>query len=152
MASAVSVETAVADAVLKELQTTTRTLNPVYGRTYNTNRELKLKDAGVLHIDVVNAGHKLNAIARDTAARDPVVQVIIRKRLSNPTRDEDRDDLDRLTLLLEEIEDFFFQRWLDEYQAAWQSTETVGPVDDDYAQWRQFTAVISMTFRVSGEE
>lgn len=150
MASAVSVETAVADAVLKELQTTTRTLNPVYGRTYNTNRELK--DAGVLHIDVVNAGHEVSALARDTLARDPVVQVIIRKRLSNATRDEDRDDLDRLTLLLEEIEGFFFQRWLEEYPAAWQSTETVGPVDDDYAERRQFTVVLSMTFRVAGED
>jgi hypothetical protein len=150
VASAVSVEIAVADAVLKELQTTTRTLNPVYSRTYNTNRELK--DAGILHLDVVNAGHKLNAIARDTAARDPVVQVVIRKRLSNPTRDEDRDDLDRLALLTEEIEQFFFQRWLDEYPAAWQSTETVGPVDEDYAQWRQFTVVVSMTFRVSEDD
>lgn len=149
MTSAMAAAVTVADAVLKELQSATLTLMPVYGRTYDTHRELK--DAGVLHVDVIGAGHKLTAIARDTLARDPIVQVVVRKRLANSTRDDDCEDMDRLSLLVEEIENYFAQRWLDVCDAAWQSTETVGPVDEDYAQWRQYTIVITMTFRLVGE-
>jgi len=151
MAASTAIAVAIADAVEKQLKATTRTLNPVYGRTYETTRELK--DNNVLHVDIVNAGHKLNPIARDTVARDPIIQVVIRKRLSNGSRADDKSELDRLNLLVEEIEDTFAQKWLDEYPATWQSCETVGPIDEpDYRVWRQFTVVISITFRADEDE
>jgi hypothetical protein len=150
-AAAKSAVVLVADAVLKELQATTLTLRPVYSRTYDTTQ--KLKDADTLHVDVIGAGHKLTPIARDTVARDPVVQIVVRKRLTNAMRDDDREELDRLSLLCEEIESHFAQRWLTNFDAAWQSTETVGPIDaPDYIDWRQFTEIISMTFRVDSED
>lgn len=151
MAASTAVAVSIADAVEKQLRAVARTLNPVYGRTYETTRELK--DNNVLHVDIVNAGHKLTPIARDTIARDPVVQVIVRKRLVNGTRAEDPPELDRLNLLVEEIENSFAQKWLDDCPASWQSCETIGPVDEpDYRMWRQFTVVISMTFRADEDE
>jgi hypothetical protein len=151
MASSRAVSVAVADAVFQELRTTTRTLNPTYGRTYNTDR--KLKDNGVLHIDVIGAGYKLTPMSRDTIARDPIVQIVVRKRLDNVDKDDDKAELDRLCLLAEEIENTFAQAWLDgaSVGAAWQSCETFGPLDDDYHEWRQFTVVIAITFRSHGD-
>jgi hypothetical protein len=150
MGKSQSIAVAVAEGVRDLLRARTGTLNPEYGRTYDTT--MKLEDMGVLHVDVVGAGHKLTPIARDIIARDPIVQVVIRKRLSNPTRDDDDNEQDRLALLTEEIECFFAQQWLGGYPASWQACETVGPVDEHYAKWRQFTTIITMTFRVAGEE
>jgi hypothetical protein len=150
MSTANAVSVAVADAVMQELRSITLTLNPVYGRTYNTDR--KLKDNGTLHIDVVAAGHKLAPIARDTVARDPVVQIVVRKRLNNASRADDPPEIDRLCKLVEEIENHFAQAWLNEADAAWQACETFGPLDDDFlGEWRQFTAIIAITFRVHGD-
>jgi hypothetical protein len=150
MASSFAVSVAVAEEVYRKLRATTLTLVPVYGRTYNTKRQLK--DNGVLHVDVIGAGYKLTPVARDTVARDPIVQIVIRKRLDNPSRDDDRLEQDRLGLLVEEIENLFLQGWLDGVDAAWQDCETIGPIDDpDYMEWRQFTVIIALTFRVHGE-
>ena len=149
MPSATAIAVAVADAVLQELRTTTATLNPTYGRTYDNDRELK--DSGTLHIDVMNAGHKLEPLSRAEAARDPVVQIVVRKKLDNASPDDDQAELDRLTLLLEEIEDLFFLRRLDKVEAVWTASETFGPLNADYHQYRQFTAIIQMTFRVHGD-
>ena len=142
-----SIAVGVAKAVLDQLKAAPLSLTATYGRTYNTDRQLK--DAGTLHGDVVGAGHKLTPIARDLVARDLVVQVVVRKRLSNASRDSDQAEQDRLMEFCEEIEDLFVQDWVDAYDASWLSTETTGPIDDDYAEWRQFTVIISMTFRVS---
>ena len=150
MASLQATSVAVADAVLEELRTTTRTLNPEYSRTYDNTRELK--DSDVLHIDVVNTGRKLTAVSRGSCARDPIIQVIVRQRLGSATADRegDEENLDRLHLLVEEIEDYFFHRRLGQAEAVWMATETFGPSNEEYRVTRQFTAIINLTFRAHG--
>ena len=36
-------------------------------------------------------------------------------------------------------------------EAVWTASETFGPLNADYHQYRQFTAIIQMTFRVHGD-
>jgi len=99
---------------------------------------------------VAYVGYKIEVLSRVSKSRDPIVQVVVRKKLNNETRDADQSELDRLGLLVEEIEDHFFLRRLDDIEAVWMNCETFGPLNADYRQYRQFTAIIQLTFRVHG--
>ncbi len=149
MPTAYATSVSIADAVVQELRTITLTRNPVYSSTYNTDRQLK--DNGILHIDVISAGHEITPIARDVTCRDQVIQIVVRKRLNNSDRKDDDAEIDRLCKLAEEIEDHFDLGWLDEADAACLKCEPLERYDDDYREWRQFTAIIAITFRKYGD-
>jgi hypothetical protein len=144
-----SIAVQIAEGVRRELAHAPLTMEPVVGRTYDTTA--KLKDAGTLHVDVIGAGWAVEAGSVGQIARNVRVQLVVRKRLDHPSREDDPTELDRLMLLVEQLEEFFFLRELDSVEAAWIAGDTVGPIDEDYRLWRQFTAVTTLTYRTFGD-
>ena len=134
----------IADAVVAELNggTFSQTLEVV--RLYRPQFDLaEMKD---LHVTVVPKGVEAATVSRSVVQYDVSVDVAVQKKLETETNDE----IDPLVNLVEEIATFFRLRRLAEYpNASWLGT-TNEPVysPGHLEELRQFTSVLTLTFRV----
>ena len=105
-----------------------------------------LKDMADLHITVVPKGITVEPAGRNVSQYDYSVDVGVQKRLSSTESSE----IDPLTALSEEIADFFRLRRLAACpEAIWVKTEHKYLFAPEHLDpLRQFTGVITLTFRV----
>lgn len=101
-----------------------------------------------LHVTVVPAGVEIHPVSRSTLAHDYKIDVAVQKKFSVG----DAEELDPLMELVEELAAFFRLRRLEEYgQAIWVRTENEPLYAAEHMeQFRQFTSVLTFTFRVTG--
>lgn len=134
----------IAEAVKNELNghhfsqsfTAVRTYLPVY----------ELKDMGTLHVTVVPKSRELQLETRRDVRRDYEIDIAVQKRFSADTAAE----IDPLMTLVEEITDFFVPGRMTSYPAAVCFPATNNPVYSPahMRRMRQFTSVVTLTFRV----
>ena len=111
----------------------------------------ELKDMTTLHVTVVPKGRELETIARGAAQEDVQIDVAVQKKLGDV--DGEADEIDALTALVGEIGDFFARRRLASVKAIWGRTENVPVYDPEHLrEMRQFTSVLTLTFRVMGQD
>lgn len=137
----------IADAVVTELNgapegtfreafTAQRLYQPVFD----------LAEMKTLHVTVVPNAVDLQAAGRDLMQEDHAIDVAIQKKLDSG----DNAEIDALMDLVQDVADFFKLRRLTAYPAAvWSKTENK-PVfyPNHIEQMRQFTSVLTITFRV----
>jgi hypothetical protein len=134
----------IADAVVAELHghAFSQSFTPV--RAYLPQYDLaEMKD---LHVSVVPKGVEIDVSSRTLAQHDYSIDIAVQKRLAGA----DQSEMDGLMGLVEEIADSFRQRRLTTYeQAIWIKTANVPIYAPDHLdQLRQFTSVLTLTFRV----
>jgi len=134
----------IADAVVAELN------GGSFSQSFSAERHyvplFELKDMKQLRVTVVPKGLSVGAHSRSQNLVDYQVDVAVQKKFATG----DAAELDPLMTLVEEIADFFRLRRLTAYPgAAWVKTENA-PVyaQEHYDELRQFTSVITFTFRV----
>lgn len=106
----------------------------------------ELKDMKTLHVTVVPKGVTVVSGARGKNQHDYEIDVAVQKKLDAG----DNTETDPLMTLVDEIADFFRFKRLEGYPlAAWIKTENA-PVyaREHLEQMRQFTSVLTLTFRV----
>lgn len=136
--------TDVADAVAAELN------GHAFTQPFTAKREyvplFELPEMKTLHVTIVPKGMTVAQIARDRCTYDVQVDVAAQKKFDVG----DSAELDPLLGLAEEIADFFrFKTLPGPLGAAWTKTEHTalyGPEHMD--RLRQFTSVLTLTFRV----
>jgi len=137
--------TDIADAVVAELNghtfsqalTAVRYYRPVFD----------LGEMQTLHVSVVPKGVTIERADRSRNQYDFAIDVAVQKKFETG----DAAELDPLMSLVEEIADFFRLRRLTSYpDAIWVRTDNV-PVyaPEHLEEFRQFTSVLSLTFRVA---
>jgi hypothetical protein len=134
----------IADAVVTELNEGEFSQEFTAARSYLPSFDLKdMKD---LHVSVVPKGVAVQPAGRAACQYDYSIDVGVQKKLSAA----DASEIDPLTALVEEIAGFFRLRRLAGYPAAiWARTEHPHLYAPEHLeQLRQFTSVITMTFRV----
>ncbi len=105
-----------------------------------------LADMKDLRVTVVPKGIEIAAAGRNDTQNDYQIDVAIQKKIDTA----DMAIVDGLMALVEEIADFFRLRRLTRYAGAvWMHTEN-NPIylPDHFEQMRQFTSVLTLTFRV----
>ncbi len=133
----------IADAVVTELNAHT------FGQAFTAARaylpRYDLADMKDLHVTVVPKGVEIDASSRTLAQHDYSIDIAVQKRVGS-----DPSNMDGLMGLVEEVSDFFRQRRLAQYPAAiWVRTVNVPIYAPDHLdQLRQFTSVLTLTFRV----
>jgi hypothetical protein len=151
MPTAILVSTA--DAVLSVLSDNkfSQEFEPV--RSY-ADWELPLEDAGVLHVDVVPVGSpEIELETGGSIGYMPQVDIVIRKRLATDQQEADGTlvlpEIDDLVYLAQEIAEYFVAGRLAGFEdAAWERTQILAAFKPSHLrQYRQFTAVIRVTFR-----
>ena len=134
----------VAEAVKEELNATTFSQAFTAERHYQPLFELEeMKD---LHVSVVPNSLTIHPLGRGQNQYDVKVDVAIQKKFAKG----DNAELDPLMTLVEEIADHFRLKRLAGYAGAmWVKTENM-PVyaQEHMEQLRQFTSVVTLTFRV----
>ncbi|MGE4157614.1 MAG: hypothetical protein AB7F75_00790 [Planctomycetota bacterium] len=139
-----SVITDIAEAVKEELNAATFSQPFSAERHYQPLFELEeMKD---LHVSVVPNSLTIHPLGRGQNQYDVKVDVAIQKKFAKG----DNTELDPLMTLVEEIADHFRLKRLAGYTAAmWVKTENA-PVyaQEHMEQLRQFTSVVTLTFRV----
>lgn len=136
----------VADAVTAELNghvfqvpfTAVRLYQPVY----------ELQEMKALHVTVVPRGILITPLDRAKCEHDVQIDIAVQKKFAAGTNDE----IDPLMDLVQEIADFFKQRRLASLpEAIWIETKNV-PVyaPEHMQQLRQFTSVLTLSFRLAG--
>lgn len=135
--------TDIADAVAVELNQGSFDL-PFTAQRLNLP-EFDLAEMGTLHVTVVPKGVKESYLARNAAQVDYSVDVGVMKRFS------DQADQDAMLGLAEEIRTFFRLRRLATYPAAICVGSENDPIYDPahMREKRQFTSVLTLTFRVA---
>ena len=106
----------------------------------------ELKDMKDLHVSVVPNGISIHPLGRGQNQYDVRIDVAVQKKFDT----DDAPELDPLMTLVEEIADHFRLKRLANYTGAmWVKTENV-PVyaQEHMEQLRQFTSVVTFTFRV----
>ncbi len=106
----------------------------------------ELSEMAALHVTVVPKGVSINPASRGLIQHDYQVDVAVQKRFD----EGDNVELDPLMTLVEEIADFFRRRRLaGQPNAACVRIENF-PIyaAEHMAQYRQFTSLITLTFRV----
>ena len=100
-----------------------------------------------LHVTVVPRGVAITGLARGVNQHDVQIDVAVQKKLET----EGSDEIDPLMALVEEIADFFRLRRLASYSnAVWVKTENTPIYSQEHlGQMRQFTSVLTLTFRVA---
>ncbi|HEY1068491.1 MAG TPA: hypothetical protein VGE52_20375 [Pirellulales bacterium] len=134
-----------ANAVVAELNG--GTFSQVFGAERGYTPVFELKDMKTLHVTVVPKGLAIEAFSRSQSQHDYQVDVAVQKKLANAGNAE----VDPLMTLVEEIADFFRARRLTTYpNAIWTKTENA-PVyaAEHFEDLRQFTSVLTFTFRVA---
>ena len=106
----------------------------------------ELPEMKTLHVTVVPRGVEMAVSSRSLVQHDYGVDVAVQKKFDT----DEAVELDPLMALVEEIADFFRLRRLTAVPgAAWAKTEN-SPVysQEHMEQFRQFTSVATLTFRV----
>ena len=106
-----------------------------------------LQEMQTLHVTVVPAGMTIAKLDRSRTQSDVQVDIGIQKKLSTA----DNAEIDALMALVEEVVDFLRFRKLEAFpEALWVSTEN-NPifVREHLSEMRQFTSVLSLTYRVA---
>ena len=106
----------------------------------------ELPDMKTLRVTVVPQGVEMQVLSRTLVQHDYGIDVAVQKKFEA----DDAVELDPLMALVEEISDFFRLRRLDAVSAAiWTRTENKPVYSQEHMQqFRQFTSVITLTFRV----
>ena len=135
----------IADAVVAELSAGT------FSQPFEAKRHylplFNLPEMKDLHVSVVPKGVAITSLSRGANQHDVQIDVAVQKKLDA----EANTEIDTLMGLVEEIADFFRLRRLASYpNAVWTKTENL-PVyaQEHLAEMRQFTSVLTMTFRVA---
>jgi hypothetical protein len=134
----------IADAVVTELNAGTFSQELEAVRLYRPQFDLtEMKD---LHVTVVPKSIETVTVSRTCVQYDITVDVAVQKKLETETNDE----IDPLVNLVEEIATFFRLRRLTEYPgASWLRTENEPVYSPGHLEeLRQFTSVLTLTFRV----
>ena len=108
--------------------------------------QFELKDMSVLHVTVVPRGVVIQTASRGIDQHDYQVDVAVQKRLGT----ENTAEIDSLMALVEQIADRFRHKVLEtDPEACWVKSENA-PVyaPEHLGQLRQFTSVLTFTFRV----
>lgn len=135
----------IAEAVKNELNAQSFSMAFTAERGYLPCFELpEMKD---LHVTVVPNGITMAALGRDRAQHDCKVDIAVQKKLG----DAPDAEADALMALVEEMaEHFNRKRLLDVQEAAWVRTENAPIYSQEHlSELRQFTSVITLTFRVA---
>jgi len=105
-----------------------------------------LKDLKILKVVVVPRARNLSASDRSRSQQDYVIDIGILQKLNGTNPEQ----VDPLIGLVEEVADFFRGQRLPGYPAAaWVKTEHAALYDVEHLdQLRQFTSVMSLTYRV----
>jgi len=139
-----SVIVAVADAVTESLNAATFSEPFTALRHYQPLFELK--DMKNLHVSVVPSGVAIAMRNRGHSDAEVKIDVAVQKKLARA----DAQEIDPLMVLVEEIAEHFKTKRLPGLpQAVWVKTENA-PIyaQEHLAELRQFTSVLSFTFRV----
>lgn len=139
-----AVITDIADAIVAQLNGATFSQPVTAMRSYLPQYDLTEMQS--LHITVVPKGVVLGSADRSRGQGDYSIDVAVQRKFAAG----DNADLDGLTNLVEEIIDHFRGRRLDSYpDAAWLKTEqTVLYAPEHMAELRQFTSIVTFTYRV----
>jgi hypothetical protein len=142
-----SVLTDIASAVETELNAAPAgTFEPAFTAQRAYLPQYELKDMADLHVTVVPKGVVVQSASRAVSQYDYSIDVAVQKKLAAT----DPAEIDPLMALVEQIADFFRQRRLSAYpSAAWVRTEhTHLYAQEHMSDLRQFTSVLTLTFRV----
>ena len=139
-----AVITDIADAIVAQLNGETFSQPVTAVRSYLPQYDLT--EMQTLHVTVVPKGVVLGSADRSRGQGDYSVDVAVQRKFAAG----DNADLDGLTNLVEEIINHFRGRRLDSYpDAAWLKTEqTVLYAPEHMAELRQFTSIVTFTYRV----
>ena len=139
-----AVITDIADAIVAELNAATLS-QPVTAERHYLPR-FDLPEMQTLHVTVVPKGVVLASGDRSRGQGDYSSDVAVQRKFATG----DNAELDALTNLTEEIANHFRGRRLASYpDAAWLKTEqTVLYAQEHLAELRQFTSVLTFTYRV----
>ena len=135
----------VADAVVVALNGAVFSLPFTAKRHYQPLFDLaEMKE---LHVSVVPKGIEVSQSGRNTGSFDYKVDIAVQKKFVT----DDTSELDPLMVLSEEIAEAFRGKRLAGYpNAAWVKTEHVSVFAFEHMQeLRQFTSVMTLTFRVT---
>ena len=135
----------IADAVVTELNGGT------FSQAFTAERHYKpvfeLPEMKTLHVTVVPKGIETRLATRGLLQHDYQIDVAVQKKLSAGAADN--AEIDALMGLVEEIADFFKGRNLDSAGAVWVATENTPVYSPEHlSELRQFTSVLTLTFRV----
>jgi len=139
--------TDIADAVVAELNGHTFSLPVTAVRAYVPQYELA--EMNTLHVTVVPKGRTKSAVGRVPRTSEHTLDVAVQKKLAG----EGTVDADPLMGLVEEIDTYFdIGKRLASYPNAVCVAVANLPIfaPDHFEQFRQFTSVLSLTFRVAG--
>ena len=134
----------IADAVVAELNASALFAPCVAERSYAPLFELsEMKD---LHVTVVPRGKTTAAHSRATTQEDVAIDVAIQMKLDKA----DNEEIDALMELVDQIAEYFKLKRLTACpDAAWIGTEYRAIFSPEHlAKMRQFTSVLSLTFRI----
>jgi len=140
----VSVILDIADAIVASLNAGSFALEFEAERKYQPVFELQ--DMQTLHVSVVPKSLAITTAARDSGFFEVAVDIGVQKKV-NP---DQPDELDALMNLVEQIADHLRMKRLDDApNAAWLGVANE-PVfaPEHLEQWRQFTSVLTVTYRV----
>ena len=134
----------IADALVAALNAHTFTEPFTAARTYRP--DFDLKDMNDLHVTVVPQGIEMSTLGRNVVQDDVQIDMAVQKRLSAPENEE--AELDALMALVREVADFI--RATGQFDGGvWTNTENVPIYSQEHlAELRQFTSVLTLTFRV----
>ena len=142
-----SVLTDIASAVAAELNAAPPgTFEPTFTAQRAYLPVFDLKDMADLHVTVVPKGVVIQSASRAVSQYDYSVDIGVQKKLAVTAPSE----IDPLMALVERIADFFRQRRLSACpSAAWVKTEHTHLYAQEHMnELRQFTSVLTLTFRV----
>jgi len=137
----------IANAVMAELNGHT------FSRSFTAQRLYRpvfdLGEMKTLHVSVVPKGVELQGASRTLVQHDYQIDVGVQKKLPTSPSGDDAE-IDALMALVEEIADFFRQRRLQTMPSAvWVQTQNLPIYSQEHLeQMRQFTSVLTLTFRV----
>jgi hypothetical protein len=139
-----AVVTDIAAAVVAELNAATFSQPVTAERSYFP--QFDLPEMKTLHVTVVPKEVASGVSDRSRKQGEYSVDIAVQKKLSS----DDNADIDPLVALVEEIADHFHARRLAAYpNAVWLKTEQIVLYAPDHmADLRQFTSVLTLTYRV----
>lgn len=138
MQIAAAVVTTLNDGTFSEAFTAAGAYRPTY----------ELPDMGAVHVTVVPRSLAETPLSRSTDRHDYTIDVAVQKRLDAAT--EVDAQVGALMLLVGEVRDYMRRRPLAGMASAhWIGTENAPIFEPDHlAEWRQFTSVLSLSYRV----
>lgn len=134
----------IADAVVAELNTATFSLAFTAKRHYQPRYELA--ELKTLQVTVIPSSLTTQLLGRGQAQREAAIDIAVQQKLDQ----ENNTTLDPLMALAEEIAEHFRGRRLTNTpNAIWSKTEHRAIYASEHLQqYRQFTSVLTLTFRV----